>query len=364
MSIHRPKGFSVNTPFDKRENNLDIIRLLLAILVVFSHSYPLALGSNDMEPFDLLTKHQVTGGRIAVFLFFVISGFLITASYERSKSLGLYLKKRVYRIYPAFVVVMLLAFFVVLPLSEGGLAKPTAGGRLIDFLVQTISLRQFSYTHAFLSNPYPGEINGSTWTIAYEFSCYIGVALLGLTGMLRRRSWIATIFAASLILSLIAARYNWHSERIALIPVYMAGVVFYRFRHNLALRSSWFGLSSVSLLIGSLFKYGWLLIFPFAGTCMLFFLAFHPRIRLHNFSQYGDFSYGTYLYAFPVQQLIAKNIGHAVRPLVLFSYACPITLLFAIASWYGVERWFLRSAHSPDLRTRSSDNLAMTYSPR
>jgi peptidoglycan/LPS O-acetylase OafA/YrhL len=78
----------MQTSFDQRDNNFDFIRLFLAVLVIFSHSYPLGTGSEVAEPFNVLTRHQVTGGHIAVDLFFVISGFLITASFERSTSIG------------------------------------------------------------------------------------------------------------------------------------------------------------------------------------------------------------------------------------------------------------------------------------
>ena len=78
----------MQTVFDQYENNLDFIRLFLAVLVIFSHSYPLGTGSELAEPINILTKGQVTGGHLAVDLFFIISGFLITASFERSKRIA------------------------------------------------------------------------------------------------------------------------------------------------------------------------------------------------------------------------------------------------------------------------------------
>ena len=72
--------------FDQRQNNIDFVRIFLALLVIFSHSYPLALGHERTEPFIMLSRGQTTGGHIAVDLFFILSGFLITASYERSSS--------------------------------------------------------------------------------------------------------------------------------------------------------------------------------------------------------------------------------------------------------------------------------------
>lgn len=352
----------MQTAFDQQRNNFDFLRLALSSLVIFSHSYPLATGTETNEPFNVITKGQVTGGHIAVDLFFIISGFLITASYERSTSLGSYLKKRIFRIYPAFVVLMLVEVFVVLPLSGGHMVAPTWISRIYDFCLQTARLQEFHHEGAFAGNPATGgSINGSIWSIQYEFWCYIGVALLGMTGWLRSNRLLLGLFASSLTLSVLFVVCKWSLAGgmlgvifgyppfwARLLPMYLAGVVCYRFRHYLKLRRSWIIVAGVSLIIAAALPYGWTLAFPVAGSFLVLAFAFHPAIPLHGWSRYGDFSYGTYLYAFPAQQLIMRLIGHPVQPLVLFSYALPTALLCAVASWFLVEQRFLkRSAHRP-----------------
>jgi peptidoglycan/LPS O-acetylase OafA/YrhL len=143
----------MQTQFDQRENNFDFIRLLLSVLVIFSHSYALGTGSEITEPFNRLTHNQVTGGDIAVDLFFVISGFLITASYERTASIAGYLKKRILRIYPGFVAAMLIDLLIVLPASGGHLLPQPHIRQALEFLVQTFRLREFHYIGAFLGTP-------------------------------------------------------------------------------------------------------------------------------------------------------------------------------------------------------------------
>ena len=93
----------------RRNNNFDLLRLALAILVIFSHSYQLVTGGETAEPLHAATRGQLSSGLLAVGWFFAISGYLITQSWENSRTLWSYLKKRVYRIYPGFIVAMAVA---------------------------------------------------------------------------------------------------------------------------------------------------------------------------------------------------------------------------------------------------------------
>jgi peptidoglycan/LPS O-acetylase OafA/YrhL len=101
------------------------------------------------------------------------------------------------------------------------------------------------------------------------------------------------------------------------------------------------------MVAAAILPYGWTLLFPVAGAFLVLVFAFHPTIRLHGWGRYGDFSYGTYLYAFPVQQLIMRQTGHPVSPWILFVLASSISLVCAFVSWHAIEKWFLRRSHRP-----------------
>jgi peptidoglycan/LPS O-acetylase OafA/YrhL len=352
--------FVLKTIFDQHRNNFDFLRLALSILVIFSHSYPLGTGSELVEPFNLMTRYQVTGGHIAVDLFFIISGFLIAASYERSTSVASFMRKRVFRIYPAFIVAMVLGLVVVLPAGGGHMTATSMGSRALDFIVQTFRLREFAYQAAFQGNPTPGPVNGSVWSIQYEFWCYIGVAILGLTGLLRSNRILVTIFVVSIVISVLFAIFKWMPGGKSLgvifgypplwarlLPMYMAGVVFYRLRHRLELKGSWIVVAGGLIVVAAVLPYGWSILFPIAGAYLILVLAFHSAIPLNNWGRFGDFSYGTYLYAFPVEQLTMRLIGHPVPPWVLFSVAAPVSLMCAFMSWHLVEKRFLRRPVRP-----------------
>ncbi len=342
--------------WDGRSNNFDFLRLALAVLVIFSHCYPLGTGSEAAEPVLRATHGQLTGGAVAVDLFFIMSGFLIAASAERSRGVGAFLKKRVARIYPAFCVLALVMLAVVLPLSGG---RMTGAG---DFVLQTVRLREFDYVGAFAWNPYAGAMNGSVWSIQYEFWCYVGVAMLAVAGLLRRRWVTLAMFAAALLLSVVWVVQGWvrggkwvgvvmGSPQLwaRLLPLYLAGVVFYLFREKIPRSGLVAAGACVALGLAGWVPYGLTAVFPVAGTYVIFYLAYAPWLRLHGFGRYGDFSYGTYLYAFPVQQVVMKMVGHAVAPWVLFAWATPVTLTLAAGSWYAVERRFLQPGRRKEM---------------
>ena len=350
----------MQTPFDQRENNFDFIRMFLAVLVIFSHSYPLGIGSERSEPFNIATRYQVTGGHMAVDLFFIISGFLITASYERSRTVGSYLKKRFFRIYPAFIMAMIVCAVIFVPLGGGKLAGQHASLHPVDFLLQTAQLQQFHVQGIFPQNPLPGIMNGSTWSIPFEFWCYIGVILLGISGVLRSNILLIALFIITITVGVLFSVYGWIlGGKILgvifgypvywarLLPMYIAGIVAYRLRGHLLLNRYWILSACVLLVAAARLPHGWPLLFPVVGAYLVLVIAYTPAIRLHGWNRFGDFSYGTYLYAFPVQQLIVHWAGHPLAPWRLFCMAAPTTICCAALSWHGVEKWFLMKSHRP-----------------
>src|SRR5690348_8134904 len=96
-----------------RKNNFDFIRFLGSVLILFSHSFPLALGTGNKGWMFLLTNGQASLGNIAFYTFFIMSGFLITQSYDRSKDIVKFFQARILRIIPALIVVILMSTFIV-----------------------------------------------------------------------------------------------------------------------------------------------------------------------------------------------------------------------------------------------------------
>ena len=139
--------------------------------------------------------------------------------------------------------------------------------------------------------------------------------------------------------------------------MYLAGVLFYRFRQDIPLSPKLAIAALIAMVVAFRVPLGYAALFPIAGTYLVMCFSFAPSIRLHGAARYGDFSYGTYLYAFAIQQLILQAFGHPVSPLLLFAFAAPATLIFAAMSWYIVEKRFLQAA-----RKRSAKPIALELS--
>ena len=168
-----------------RENNLDLLRFIAASMVFLSHGITLHGGGYPFGPF---LGHTYTLASLAVAMFFVISGFLVTASWCRQPHILTYLQHRALRIFPALVISVLLTIAVLgplitsLPLREY-LEHPDA----IRYLRNIVLYPGNKTLPGVFENNHTIIVNGSLWTLAVEFCMYILVILLGITGLLQRR---------------------------------------------------------------------------------------------------------------------------------------------------------------------------------
>ncbi len=342
-------------------NNFDLMRLGMAMLVVWSHSFALYFGSENREPISLLTKGAINSGKVGVYVFFIISGFLITQSYERSASALSYLRKRICRIYPGFIVATIICAFVIVPLyskdfnfSPGLIAK-TLGLNLL--------LRGYIEDHGAFGHNAVQAVDGSLWSIPYEFWCYLGVLALGLSQSLKayRGKLLLAVFLLLLVVrawlelidkkpgfSIIDAIFGWPYEWLRVLPCFLSGMLAYFYREFLP-RRLWIAIlgpltlvSALNLPVSFPCRMALLsLLFPPIATYCVFYFVYSKRS--FNAARFGDFSYGTYLYAFPIQQMMLASLGAAVPFWLYVPLAMIMSLIAGILSWHGIERWFNQS---------------------
>lgn len=350
-----------------RANWLNAFRLLLAILVLFSHCYPVIHGSDDGEPLQRWTGGQLTFGAVAVNAFFLISGFLIVASWLRTKSMADYFRHRILRIHPGFVVALAVSFLLAL------LSCPNRGAYLHavhwrDVFVGSVTLAFGTLDNAqqvFAHNPLAGVVNASLWTIPLEFYAYIAVALYGLFGLFRFRGLWLTF--AALVFVVYEAKILRDGQADAWWRFgcfFTAGATFYLLRDVLPRSRVWVGGALLAIAIG--FRHTpWLnAVLPFAGGWILFHAAALPVPAPVARLLRTDLSYGVYLYAFPIQQL-TEHYFSIREPFVLFLVALPATVLCAWLSWTFVESpcLALKSRSFPDWDAAAPDRCGREHGP-
>jgi peptidoglycan/LPS O-acetylase OafA/YrhL len=333
-------------------NNFDSLRLIFATLVIFSHSFPLTRGTNDTEPLSRLTGGQITFGNISVWSFFAISGFLITQSWTRSPFVLRFLKRRIGRIYPGFIAAGLVSALLIVPYA----ATPSTYTpvSLQSFFLRTLELQPAEIPPVFAHNPHAGILNGSLWSIPYEFWCYLGVIFLGLTSALRRRPLVVAIFflvmAFHMVLAvrhlafrggIIGEIFGFPPFWATVLPFFMAGMIFHLYGGRSLLRPRLLVAALLAIVVSGFLPNGFVVTLPICGTYLLMWLAYWPALHPLHLGRFGDFSYGTYLYAFPIQQLLIMHFGAGIGPWRLFALAAPLTITAGALSWFLVEKHFL-----------------------
>lgn len=331
-----------------RDNNLNLIRAIAATAVLVSHAWPIALGPGTVQPLQLSTGHTL--GTLSVYAFFVISGFLIAMSFERSSSRKRFVQARVLRLVPGLAVSLLLVAFVIGPVVTAlPVGQYLTHPELYTFLARNMALvlPQYTLPGVFTELPYTA-IEGSIWTLIYEVACYVGVFLAGITGLLARRGAVTGVICVYIIgwavKDALGIKIQHQVDLLYTLSVPFAfGMLVYLWQHRLPLK--WYlclGLVAACVVLRSTVVYELLLHITMAYV--IFWLAYVPDGRVRDFNRLGDYSYGIYIYAFPLQGLAVWLFGPQT-PLENILYALPLTLACSVASWHWVEKPALDLRH-------------------
>ncbi len=327
-------------------NNFDAIRLFAAGLVIFSHSFEITTGTRDTEPLEVLSG-QISLGELAVLIFFVVSGFLITKSWQAAPHLGVFLRKRALRILPApFVCVGLLALVAGPILTNAPLGEYFSSPLLWAFLLNGVFIHSVgSLPGVFADAPFPATVNAPLWTLAFEAVCYGLVAVLGITRLLKPLG-CAVVFLLLILIADGAWTFFGGSAGAFLFKLSLLGPSFFvgammalaadRIVLDARLAAAAAGVLVIATLMGGL-----VVAFALAGAYLTLYLAFASLGSVRHAGRFGDFSYGLYLWGWPVQQVVEQALpgsGWAVN----FAIALPIALCLAVLSWRLVEKPALR----------------------
>jgi len=344
-----------------KDNNFNLLRLIAAFTVLVSHSFAM-LGL--VEPFTESVGKNL--GAMAVDVFFVTSGFLVAASLIRRQDLIGYLCARAQRIFPGLWLMLVLTVFFLGPvLTQLKVYDYLQHQQTWHYFIKNAVLMgglEYYLPAMFEANSLRGIVNGSLWTMVYEVGMY-GLLLLSwiiyfYTSKFGKR-WLAfalaviVLFMSLFWLDSLNVLIHLQLQRFAWF--FFVGSCFYLLRQHIRLSGLIMLLVILGAVIGkSVSGHAFLIWYYLVLPYTLFYLAYIPFGFVRQFNRVGDYSYGVYLYAFPVQQALV-HCYPAWNVVSLSLIAGSLTLLCAIASWHLVEK--------PCLHWRLTDALQKWWNP-
>jgi peptidoglycan/LPS O-acetylase OafA/YrhL len=329
-----------------------ILRIVAALMVLFSHSFPL---SGAGEPAWRRGSVVISFGSAGVDIFFIISGYLVFASWLRDPNPGRFAVRRIARIWPGLVAVILVTTLVLGTLiTEMPRAQFLTDPATYAYLFGNIFLLPIGKLPAvFQSNPNQ-FVNGSLWTLPIEITAYGGIIVVGhllaanrWTTVARRLGGIVMGLVGAIVgftaMGLPAAGFIDYWLEQPFFDFFFFGCLLYAFRDRVALRWPLFAAAVVALAATMLIGY-MAPVYPLLAYCVIFVCSrrWAAFVRLTNL---GDPSYGIYIYAYPVQQLLVF-LGAGFNPWLLFVEASLVSIPIGYLSWHLLESRSLQLART------------------
>jgi peptidoglycan/LPS O-acetylase OafA/YrhL len=343
--MNKAQGMDTRSITGQHKNSFDFVRFLAAAMVVFAHSFAL---TGHAAPFI----GNINLGGFGVLIFFILSGYLISISWDQYPRFNVFFAKRALRIFPGLFTALVLTILVVgLFYSSLSVYEFFTSQGAYTYL-NNILLVNFIYIlpGSFVHNIYPNAVNGSIWTLGYEFLMYFVLAILGVFGFLKKnfviRMWIF-LLCSQLLMSLTSWKvfrfnlfyFQWDLT-VTMGLMFFTGVLAHRLSGKIHL-SYKFGVLSLGLffILATLIP---AMTYIFTATFLAYGLFSLGRSnKLSWFSKYGDFSYGIYIYSFPLQQMIAASTG-VKSSLKMFALSMTASVIAGALSWWLLESRALR----------------------
>lgn len=332
---------------DGRNNNFNLIRFCAALLVIYIHSYGLLgrIPEKNTEPFAYLIYLL---GNVGVDIFFLVSGFLVTRSFKQRKNIVTFLWARILRIYPALFFALLLTVFGIGVLETNlSIRQYILHQDIYKYFVLNLSLvkTELNLPGVFEENYIKNQVNGSLWTLPVEIRLYIYIAILGFCGILSKQQFFHVA-----IISLYSLSY-YFPNNIPLISdnslyyypslLFSLGALFY-INKSIIPANGYVCLLLLLLLFYVLYfhiEYK-AYIYTLSISYCVFWFAYNVPI-LNFFNRLGDYSYGMYIYAFPIQQMIITHY-RTIETNQLFIISVMVSFIPAFMSWHLIEKKVLR----------------------
>ncbi len=330
-----------------KDNNLNLIRMIAASSVLITHSFALVTGTGESEP--LRQSLGLTMGTISVHIFFVISGLLVTASLTNKKDLIDFFWARFLRIFPALIFVVLFIVFILGPIfTKINLINYIKSEEIYIYIAKCSTLIFGVKDHlpgVFEDLPYKKSVNGSLWTMPYEVRMYLILALTWLALSYFEKKYFHAIIVLFVLASGAKIAFDHISmhrpeKYIELFFMFFMGAAFYVLKNRIQIHGAIFFALMTLIAINLGNARNFYIIYVFSIGYLVLYLSYIPSGFIRKYNKLGDYSYGIYIYAFPIQQsIIAINTGISVADLI--KYSMVTTLVLSMISWHLLEKRFL-----------------------
>jgi peptidoglycan/LPS O-acetylase OafA/YrhL len=322
----------------------DALRLLLSLWVFVLHCFLVCFGAEASAEFasNPFQRALITP---ALPMFFIVSGYLVTGSALRVRNTPLFLAFRVLRIAPALVFEVTLSAIVLGPLlTERRLIDYFRDALFAKYFLNILGNLHFFLPGMFASNPVSGIVNLNLWTLLPEYYCYLIISVLMFMRLIYSRRYLTLIGTVSLVA---ATAYVIRGKNLAnfvgvvdwkfLVLSFVLGCLAYHWNHRIVVSRAG---AAVALLVASLsFMHLSLILFALIAATYLVIYVGMRGPHLPTLLRNGDYSYGIYLFGFPVQQTIVYLLPPELRSgYFVLAIGLPFTLALAMCSWHLVER--------------------------
>lgn len=323
-----------------KSENLHLMRFIAAVMVIISHAYPISTGEDVGEWFTVITNHQLTMGGFAVSLFFLCGGYLIAMSVEKNQTALKYFKARIIRLFPSLFFVVVLCILFGCWISGWGPIGYILSADAWKYLLNSIFISVKTLPGVFVTNPYGPVVNGSLWTLPVEFICYVLCFIAYKLTFLQKKRFpisVPMVLGGAAVVWWLGLYIPLVREVVRPVLLFYIGMGYWVYREHIILNVRNFAISVagfVLLFILGLGQFAMLLCFPY----MMMYMWFGMKQCSPKLGKLGNFSYGIYLWGFPVQQTVMHFWnGEKMNPLLNAAISVPVAILLGAITYEIVE---------------------------
>ncbi|MEO5971141.1 MAG: acyltransferase [Bdellovibrionia bacterium] len=343
----------------------DALRLILATLILFWHSFYVCYSENS-STFHKSWAHPIFHPLLKMILpmFFFLSGFLVSTSAFRLRSTLTFLLYRAFRIFPALLVeVFISAVFLGAIMTDFSIEEYYSHDSFYLYFKNIVGNVQFFLPGVFRNHPI-SIVNANLWTLPAEFYCYAIMAGLMFTRIFFIRRLFLLVFSlgSAAVFYMLLTSWTWGDAGIVfvrpplLVCSFLLGVFCFIYSDKIRIAKPLFCFSVLGL---GFFDWKYTTILGVLCACYLCLCIGFVDLRRFPLIKHGDYSYGIYLYGFPIEQAVWHALPIAREWWVLFLIAFPVTLVFSIFSWRVVEQPFLKLKRHLNLKLVSPQSISL-----